>query len=90
MAYQQDTLVNVLARGLARSESLSAEQLEYLGTQIAAYLATISGFSGEAEQALTHAEGVLEWVTGVNDEITLAAVSAISVTNGIVSGTTPV
>lgn len=64
MSYQSDTMEDVLRRGAARSEALSAEQSAYLLGLIATALTGVSGFGGDVAQTLQHdAAGVMLWVT---------------------------
>jgi hypothetical protein len=86
MAYQHDTLHNVIARAVARDEALSEADITYLGTQIALCLATFSGYSAEAEQVLTYdGDGVFEWVTGLTAEVDTAATPTLSVNRGVIT-----
>jgi hypothetical protein len=85
MAYQQDTLHNVIARAIARNEAMTAEDITYLGTQVYEYLSGISGFDDNEDQALISTNGDLEWITGVTDTIDTAATPSLTVTAGVIT-----
>jgi hypothetical protein len=86
MAYQQDTLADVLRRGFERSEALSADNVVYLTTQVERALASLDDYDGGVPQTLSHnSSGVMRWVTGLDGAVDTTATPNLTLVGGIIT-----